>query len=176
MRRERRLLLQWRERGFWERHSANVLLGSVTSPQLSDCFWGRNRQALAFREALVTYISGLNSRGRERVAKESRTRSQTPLGLYHTTRCPLEAARGVDGGRGVCRHCFAGFLAGKPTSFCLGKTGPCELRQPNFSQELEPKGELAKVAVKFHPPPQKKKGKRFAKKRSRFDKDASLQP
>lgn len=48
------------ERGLWERHNAKVLLGSVTSSQLSDCFWGRNRQALAFREALVTCISSLN--------------------------------------------------------------------------------------------------------------------
>ena len=70
---ERQLLLQQRERRLWERHSAKVLLGSVTSPQLSDCFWGRNRQALAFWKALVTYISSLSSRGHERVSKEART-------------------------------------------------------------------------------------------------------
>lgn len=127
-----------------------MLLGSVTSPQLSDCFWGRNRQVLAFREALVTYISGLNSRGRERVAKEARTPSQTPLGLYHTTQRPLETAMAVAAGWGVCRLHFDGFLPGKPPSFHLGKTGPGEIRQPNFSQEFELKGELGKGVS---PPP-----------------------
>lgn len=146
-RRERRLLLQWRERGLWERHSAKVLLGSVTSPQLSDCFWGRNRQALAFREALVTYISSLNSRGHKRVAKEAGMCSQTPPELYHITRRPLEAAMAVAGGQGVSVCHFSDFLAGKPTSFHLGKTGPGKLR--HFSQEFEPKGELGNVAFYF---------------------------
>lgn len=71
--------------GLCERHGAKVLLGSVTSPPPSACFWGKNRQALASREALVTCISNFNSRGHERVAKEARTCSETSLEMYHTT-------------------------------------------------------------------------------------------
>lgn len=73
--------------------------------------------------------------------------SQTPPELYHITRRPLETAMAVAGGRGVSVCHFSDFLAGKPTSFHLGKTGPGEVR--HFSQEFEPKGELGKVAFYF---------------------------
>lgn len=117
MRRERLILLQRKKQRLWERHSAKVLLGSVSSLQLSDCFGGRNRQALAFREALVTYIPSFNSRGHERVAKEARAYSQTPLEPHHATKCPLETEVAVAGALCVLLYSFAG---GQAYTFLLG--------------------------------------------------------